>query len=573
MRKHTLLPLLTLGAAAFAVYRTHRQIIGWLLRLPPARYRVGVQRDLRIPAHDDVAVLADHYFPKASGSFPTILIRSPYGRELEDAPLTLLYGFMVQRFAERGYHVIAQTTRGRYHSEGKFEAFTYEAGDGLATIDWIARQPWFDGHLGMWGSSYLGYTQWAAATQPQSAPHLIALMPILTSAQFYTPAYADGVFAFDSVLKWSLLLHVTGNKEKRSVDPADQARAFNHLPLREADLVAAGEPVPIYRDAIDHPAPDDPRWQPIDHRGRLDEVIAAVHLVSGWYDIMLRELLADYAALKAAGRAPHLTIGPWHHSDVRWVGEALRQGIDWFDAQLKGQRDQLRAQPVRLYIMSAKGGAWRDFDAWPPPPRATRYYLHSEQQLAATAVELLSQQPDHYRYDPADPTPSLGGPTLDGAGGTIVDNRPLEARPDVLIYTTAPLDQDVEVIGPVRLELYARSTLPHTDFFGRVCDVYPDGRSINICDGLIRVNNLARDSQPSQGLIHVEIDLWATAYRFVRGHRVRLQVSSGAHPRWARNLGTGEPIATGTQMLAADQTIYHDAEHPSALILPVIPDA
>ena len=200
MRKRTLPPLLTLGAA-LAVYRTHRQIIGRLLRLPPARYRVGVQRDLRIPAHDDVAVLADHYFPKASGSFPTILIRSPYGRELEDAPLTLLYGFMVQRFAERGYHVIAQTTRGRYHSEGEFKAFTYEAGDGQATIDWIARQAWFDGHLGMWGSSYLGYTQWAAATQPQSAPHLIALMPILTSAQFYTPAYADGVFAFDSVLK------------------------------------------------------------------------------------------------------------------------------------------------------------------------------------------------------------------------------------------------------------------------------------------------------------------------------------------------------------------------------------
>jgi hypothetical protein len=221
---------------------------------------------------------------------------------------------------------------------------------------------------------------------------------------------------------------------------------------------------------------------------------------------------------------------------------------------------------------------WRDFEAWPPPALHMRYYLREEKRLSIDPPANV-ERPDRYRYDPADPTPNLGGPLINLPRGAVQDNRVLEERNDVLTYTTPPLDRDLDVIGPVRLELFTRSTLAHTDFFGRLCDVQPDGRSLNVCDGLLRVKpetqvehreHNGRVKHGRGDSLYLEIDLWATAYRFKRGHRLRLIVSSGAHPRWMRNLGTDEPIGAATTLVAADQTILHDREHPSALILPVV---
>ncbi|HTP10462.1 MAG TPA: CocE/NonD family hydrolase, partial [Anaerolineae bacterium] len=256
--------------------------------------------------------------------------------------------------------------------------------------------------------------------------------------------------------------------------------------------------------------------------------------------------------------------------------EAIRQALDWFDVHLKGQPEKLRAKPVRLYVMGVD--EWHDFDAWPPPAVRIRHYLRAEKRLSIEPPA-NGEQPDHYRYDPADPTPNLGGPLINLPQGAVQDNRELEERSDVLTYTTSPLDRDLAVIGPVRLELYARSTLAHTDFFGRLCDVQPDGKALNVCDGLLRVKPEPQVEHPEHNgrakkrcgdSLHLEIDLWATAYRFKQGHRLRLIISSGAHPRWARNTGTDEALGTATILLAADQTILHDREHPSALILPVI---
>jgi hypothetical protein len=297
--------------------------------------------------------------------------------------------------------------------------------------------------------------------------------------------------------------------------------------------------------------------------------------MTGWHDFMLRELLADYARLVEAGRHPHLTIGPWYHADARYLVEAIRQALDWFDVHLKGQREKLRDKPVRLYVLGAD--EWRDFAAWPPPASSTRYYLREEKCLSIEPPA-NDEPPDRYRYDPADPTPNLGGPLINLPQGAVQDNRVLEARSDVLTYTTLPLDRDLDVIGPVRLELFARSSLAHTDFFGRLCDVQPNGKSLNVCDGLIRIKPEPQAQHPEhhgrvetgKDSLHLEIDLWATAYRFKQGHRLRLIISSGAHPRWLRNLGTGESLATATTMIAANQTILHDRAHPSALVLPVI---
>ena len=575
MKKRFVLPALAM--VGVGIYGARRSILARLLKLPPPRNGVGVERNIPVPMPDGVHLLTDHYYPKASGDYPTILIRTPYGRGREGSlgtgyPLAEL---PAQRFAERGYHVVVQGARGCLDSEGTFSPHIHEAPDGEATVAWIVQQPWFNGLLGTWGPSYLGYTQWATAS---SAPaSLKAMVPMITSAENFTTTHPEGAFGLETRLRWSQSMHLQNRthplpladvlRERIAGDTEQRLQAaFNHLPLVDADIAATGEPVPIYRAILTHDQTGDPFWTARDHSGSVAGVRAAVHLIGGWYDYYLRGLLRDYAVLRDAGREPHLTVGPWYHAQAEGMLTGLRAGVTWFDAHLRGDSGRLRPEPVRLYVMGAE--EWRTFDAYPPPARERRYYLQAGARLSPDPPPTGSPA-DHYRYDPADPTPTVGGALLAMQGAGPQDNRALEARPDVLCYTTHPLDRAIEVIGPVRLELYVHSSLAHTDFAGRLCDVAPDGRSTNLCDGLVRVKPGRGGAQPD-GSLRLEIDLWATAHRFQRGHRLRLQVSSGSHPRWSRNLGTGEPLTTGVRMAVAEQTIYHDEAHPSALVLPVV---
>jgi putative CocE/NonD family hydrolase len=575
MKKRTVLALLAL--LGLGMYRYRRSLLARLLKLPPPRYAVSVQRDIPVPMPDGVRLFTDHYFPNASGDFPTILIRTPYGRGKEVA---LGGGFGLgelpgQRFAERGYHVIVQGARGCFNSEGNFSPHVNEAADGQATVDWISQQPWFNGVLGTWGPSYLGYMQWAIAAG--APPCLKAMLPMIASSENYSVTHPDGAFGLETRLRWSQGVYLHNKMHRRPLweklahrffggEERNLQAAFAHLPLLEADTVAAGEPIPFYRDLLTHTQANDLFWRARDHSGAVAQVAAPVHLIGGWYDYYLRGLLRDYTALKAAGRQPYLTIGPWFHAHPGGLMTGLREGLTWFDAHLKGDRRRLRQKPIRIYVMGVD--EWRELDDFPPPARQTRYYLHAEAGLATDPPRATSS-PDGYRYDPADPTPALGGALLAFQGAGPQDNRPLEARSDVLCYTTPPLTQEVEIIGPARLELFVGSSLPHTDFFGRLCDVAPDGRSINLCDGLVRIEPGRGEAGPD-GSLRVEIDMGATAHRFRRGHRLRLQISSGAHPRWSRNLGSGEALAPGVSMAVAKQTVYHDDVHPSALVLPVV---
>jgi putative CocE/NonD family hydrolase len=576
MKKRTTLAWLAL--LGLGLYRYRRSLLARMLKLPPPRYTVDVHRNIPVPMLDGVHLFTDHYSPRAAGDFPTILIRTPYGRGKEVAlgggfGLSELPG---QRFAERGYHVVIQGARGCFDSEGEFSPHVNEAADGQATVNWISQQPWFNGALGTWGPSYLGYTQWAIAAG--APPCLKAMLPTVTNSENYSVSHPDGAFGLETRLRWSQGMAQENTMHRRPVweklaqrifggaEPDLQA-AFGHLPLLDADTVAAGKPIPFYREVLTHTQADDPFWTARDHSQAVAHVSAPVHLIGGWYDYYLRGLLRDYAALKAAGRRPYLTIGPWFHAHAGGFMTGLREGLAWFDAHLKGERSRLREKPVRIYVMGA--GEWRELDEFPPPARPTRYYLHAQGGLT-TDVPGATSLPDEYRYDPADPTPALGGALLAFRGAGAQDNRPLEARPDVLCYTTPPLSQDVEVIGPVRLELFVRSSLAYTDFFGRLCDVAPDGRSTNVCDGLVRIAPTPEDAGVTASPLRVDVDMWATAYRFPRGNRLRLQVSSGAHPRWSRNLGTGEATATGVRIAVAEQSIYHSERHPSALVLPVV---
>ena len=544
-------------------YQGRRRIFAWKLGLPRPYYRVLVERSILIATPDGVNLASDHYHPITSQENPTILIRSPYGRGRKSGIFGWLTEFCAWRFAEQGYEVIVQDTRGRFDSEGQFEPFFHERQDGQATFNWLAEQPWFNGRVGMWGSSYLGIVQWVVADHS----FVKALMPGITASNLYDVVFPDGALDLGLIMRWMSLLR-SQHERRHSILQAglllevehDVRPAFDHLPVTEADQVMRNGSVDYFgrwMDAALH-NPSFPRQlHSVDHR----QVHAPVHLISGWYDFFLRGLLDDYARLKSAGQTPYLTVGPWtHFSHLFLMPIMLRPGIEWFNAHLKAERKHLRTEPVRLYIMGAN--EWRDYPDFPPPSQPLHYYLGGGKQLLP---EPSASIPSQYRYDPAHPTPIVGGAQFYFRAGAR-DNSQLERRKDVLTFTSDPLDHSIEIIGYAVVELYVQSSSEFTDFYARLCDVFPNGRSINICDGLLRFKPRIGERQPD-GTIRIEIDLWSTAYRFLSGHCIRLLISSCAHPRWARHTNTANPL-TDKMIQIATQYVYHDIEHPSALTLP-----
>ncbi len=528
------------------------------LKLPPAQTRrVRVERDLQVPMPDGAVLLADRYAPPA-GKPPLVLVRSPYGRR---GPFGLMYGRLL---AERGFQVLVQSCRGTFGSGGTLDPFA-ERDDGLATVAWMRRQPWYPGSFGTAGPSYLGVTQWAIAAD--AGTELKGIAAQVTTSDPAATIYQGGAFALETMLRWV----DQAARQKRRLAMLGQRRAaarlqplLAHLPLADLDRLATGRRVSYWQDWLVHEQQADPFWAIRRFSGGLAAVSAPVSLVGGWFDPFLPGMLRDYAQLRAAGREPYLLIGPWRHLDQEVIAATVRDSMAWLRAHLLGDTRQLRPTPVRIFVGGV--GDWRDLPAWPPPSQAQRWHLHADHGLGLQPP--AAAEPDSYTYDPADPTPSVGGPGETRNACAQPDNRTLEARPDVLIYTSPPLDGDLEVIGQVTAELFVRSSREHTDFFVRLCDVDPSGRSVNICDGLVRLSPGNPPTRPG-GTIEAHVDLWPTAHCFRAGHRLRLQVSSGAHPRYARNTGTGERIATATTLAIADQRVYHDASHPSAIVLPV----
>lgn len=550
-------------------YRVRRRLFGLMLGLPPAGYEVGLAANLRLPMTDGLTLATDHYFPMESGNFPTILIRTPYGKRPG-------LQFSAQRFAERGYHVLVQDVRGRFDSDGeRFVPFVHEQDDGLATLAWLERQSWFNGRLGMWGRSYVGYCQWAVATA--GPPMLKAIVPSITSTRGFATALHNYVFTLDLSFRWLLLLDAMDHKGRLSrwemlwrALPAGQRQilepAFRHLPLIEADQLIVGREIPDFRHSLADS--NGHGWQLTDHSDKIGNVTAPAHLIGGWYDIFLNDLLADYAALSEAGQQPYLTIGPWHHLGASNRSYTFALEFDWFETHLKGLPGRLRPSPVRVYVMGLK--QWRNLSCWPPAGTLATYFLHPGRFLLQKEPESRAV-PSQYVYDPADPTPTVGGPLLyNGAGPK--DNRAVEARPDLLTFSTPPLTRPVTIMGPVRLTLYVQSSVPFTDFFARLCVVLPDGQSLNVCDGIYRVVP-GRGQPQADGSLKIELRLWDTAYSFRPGQAIRLQIASANHPRFARNLGYGEPLATAVGMRPAIQTIYHDETHPSALHFNLMDDS
>jgi putative CocE/NonD family hydrolase len=540
------------------------RVMNRLFRLPPAKtYDVMVERDLKVPMSDGTVLLADHYHPRRSSLAPTILVRSPYGR-------AGVFGLVFARpYALHGFQVLIQSCRGTFGSGGEFNAFRNEQSDGLDTLEWLKKQAWFSGEFATVGASYLGLVQWAIAAK--AGPMLRAMGLQITSSAFRSLTYPGESFGLDTTLTWigmmahqeEGLMSQLRNGRRRA---RETQRAAMHLPLRDADLIVAGKAVTYYRDWLEHDAPNDEWWTPVDFSDSATAITAPVSMVGGWYDIFLPYMLADYARLRSAGRQPYLAIGPWTHTSLAAFPYMVRDSLAWFRTYLRGEKGLLRKAPVRVFVMGRN--KWKSLPDWPPAGyRPQRWFLQPDRRLDTRPAG--TSGPDRYRYDPANPTPSVGGSSLSQNSGAR-DNRKVEARSDILVYTSDALDHDIEVIGAVRAELFVQSSLEHTDFFVRLCDVDPKGKSTNITDGLVRL----RPGQPTvgddgDGVWKVILELWPTAHCFKKGHCIRVQVAGGSHPRYARNTGSGEPLATATRLVAADHTVYHDQEHQSAILLPV----
>jgi uncharacterized protein len=419
-------------------------------------------------------------------------------------------------------------------------------------------QPWSNGDIGTWGPSYLSFVQWAlASTRP---PQLKAMAIQIMSADRSRSYYPGGAFALDNALTWTYLMAHQEGSRLEALRAQSRSRqvlqpASLQLPLLDLDVRVTGHEVPYYRGWLEH-RPGDAFWRPLDFTPLLADHRVPTSFVGGWYDYFLPYQLEDFRRLAEAGVDTQLLVGPWVHGAPPGLLAGFREGLAWLDVHLRGQDARRASGPVRIDVMGA--GGRRELPAWPPPAVARRWHLQAGGALAEATPP--ASEPDRFRFDPEDPTPAVGGTSLSSNSGPR-DNRALEARADVLTYTSTPLENAVDVVGPVFAELYTTSSTEHFDVFVRLCDVEPGGRSVNVCDGILRCD--ASTARP------IRVDLWPTAHRFARGHRLRLQVSGGAHPRFARNLGTGEPLSTGTRLVASDRMVCHDPERPSAVTLPI----
>jgi putative CocE/NonD family hydrolase len=564
---------------------------------------------------DGTILRANIYRPDESNAgggdttYPVLLTRTPYGKDL----LLSSSALDPQQAARRGYIVVVQDVRGTFTSDGDWFPMLNEGPDGADSVAWAAALPGANGAVGMFGGSYVGYTQWAAANQ--HPPALKAMVPLITWAdpddQGTSSATRQGVLELGLEAGWLLDLGLDQVSRRHRGDPQalgvalyQLVRDLNALPetgYRELPLDPFG---PLARQGLDAP------FHSSIHERNNEETLARVRIahaynldlpvlhVGGWYDIFLGGTLRNFQEMQAHGHTNQwLIIGPWTHGNVGRVQGELDFGITstgllldmqadlmtlqlaFFDHWLKGVENGWDARPhVKYFVMGAN--VWKQSDTWPPANITYQpWYLHGVGRAygLASAETLVpgvpaGEQPDHFTYDPENPVPTVGGATMIAGAYRPgpYDQRVVEARPDVLTYTSKPCEQPLEVTGPMRVTLYVATDAPDTDFVARLVDVYPDGRAISVTDGIARLSAaIHAHAQPEQSY-RLDIDLWVTSIVFLPGHRIRLDVTSSSFPRWERNLNTGANSATTTATRVARQTIFHDANHPSHVTLPVV---
>jgi putative CocE/NonD family hydrolase len=576
------------GVLFWAAYQIGPTILAGMLGAREAESAVRINRGVAMTTRDGVTLVSDVYHPLRTHLTPTILVRIPFSKTTVNS----LFATVVGRFwAERGYTVVIQGTRGRYESSGRHYPLVDEREDGLDTLAWLQRQPWFDGRLGMWGGSAFGHTQWAIADHLPVPPNgRAALIVQICSTDFHGMFYPGGAFSLSSALFWAVRSRGAEEEwpQREALD-----RGFNGLPLIEADDRAVGN-IGFFDDWVKHPTRDT-YWRAIDGEDRITTLQAPVLLMAGWFDPFLPGQLADFMRIRRHARADvavttRLIVGPWAHAEtVSLPGsppnrsyrlESLAPSIPWFDRQLRSFGAGVQPEtPVRLYVMGAN--IWRDEQEWPlARARETAWYLRSDGRANSakgdghltTEVPAEDDTPDTFVADPLNPVPTRGGAML-GYGAGVYSQNDVEARTDVLVYTTPPLTEEVEVTGPISAILYVSTSARSADFTAKLVDVHPSGVAYNVSDGILRRAYPLNSRPKATEATRIEITLWPTSMVFLQGHRIRLEISSSNYPRFDRNPNTGEPTATAIASAAARNTVYHGGSTPSRIVLPIVPRA
>jgi len=562
---------------------------------------IVIERSAAMKTRDGVTLRADVYRPAADGQYPVLLTRTPYNKDGMAA--------IGQKGAKRGFIVVIQDVRGRYSSEGEWYTFKNESNDGYDAVEWAAALPHSNGKVGMFSGSYVGATQMLAAIA--HPPHLAGICPVVTASNYHENwTYQGGAFEQWFNESWtSGLAQDTLDRVVRSHTNAlvgDAVLPLNQYPVFNIKSGADGPALtralaPYFLDWLAHPTYDS-YWKQWSIEENFQNIQVPSLTITAWYDLFLGGSLRNYMGMKAHGGAEaarnnqHLLVAIGGHSgwgrnigQLDFGSQALFDEneitIEWYEYLFLGKQNEFATEkPVKLFVMGKN--EWRYEDSWPlQQAKATRYLLQSGGKANSVSGDgSLSQQgaptgqPDSYVYDPANPVPTTGGPLCCDNGhlpGGPFDQQVVEARPDVLVYSTPTLESDLEVTGPVTLDLYASSSAADTDFTAKLVDVTPDGKALNLTEGILRARyrestTEARPIVPGQ-IYKYTIDLWATSNVFLKGHKIRLEVSSSNFPRFDRNLNTGGNAATDSTFVKATNTVYHDAAHPSALILPVVP--
>ena len=563
--------------------------------------RNDIQMQNRVPVRmrDGVTLYADVYRPVKEGRYPVIVSRTPYSTER--APSA--YDAAVY-FAQRGYVFVFQDIRGRHESDGEWDPFRYDERDGHDTVEWAAKQPWSNGKVGMQGGSYLGQNQWRAAQA--APPSLVTIFPMVAS----TSIYHDWItlnggwrlsfnFGWGPVRQESRIMQNPGHHTLKDVDALHYDNLQRHLPLSTMQQLA-GRNAKFYDDWLANPDYNG-YWKPLNVEEMFEKITVPVHTFGGWFDIFSQGTLRGYVGMSQKGgteqarKGSHIVIGPWGHGASREFGdidfgptanvEALDLQVRWYDYWLQGIDNGLAKEPpVKLFVMGRN--EWVFEQEYPLARTDYRsFYFTSDGRANSDkgngglswTKPAAKSAPDRFTYDPAKPVPSLGGnnccgtPTPTGPR----DQRPIEGRQDILVYTSDALQEELEVTGPVKVVLYASSDAVDTDFVAKLVDVHPDGKSYNMAEGIVRAryrDSLSAPSLMKPGEVYrFEIDMVGTSIAFQKGHRVRVHVTSSHFPQFDRNPNTGAKFGTSAEMKVAQQTIYHDAERPSHIVLPVIP--
>ena len=572
-----------------------------------------VERDAEATMRDGTILRANVYRPATSERLPVLLQRTPYNKDASNVDFCMLS-------AARGYVVVVQDTRGRWASDGEHYPMRDEFDDGYDSVEWAASRLWANGKVGMWGGSYVGWTQWAAAaTRP---PSLATIFPSVTIMDIYGDIVCPGgALALGVLASWSLVAGASNVIQRMDI-PAEESgklvglladtldglttgSTFRTLPLSDVPLLNREDMGQGYRDMIGHPDKDD-YWDQMDIRPRIGEITVPAYHLGGWYDIFTGATLASYiemgnhAANEKAREGQKLIMGPWLHGPLSGVVGEYDFGFRgsdayvltyeimwrWFDYWLKGIDDGIMDEPpVRIFVMGRN--RWREENEWPLARTVyTPCYLHSEGKANALHGDgLLSmnapadEKCDTFAYDPRDPVPTRGGGLCcyqASLPAGAYDQRSIEEREDVLVYTTESLGKDLEVTGPLKVVLWAASSTVDTDFTAKLVDVSPCGYARNLADGIVRAryrHSVRKPEHLTPGAVEkYTIDLAATSNVFLAGHRLRLEISSSNFPRFERNPNTGRAVASENEMVIATQIIYHDAEHPSHILLPIVPD-